>query len=89
MLKRFLAYYKPHMKIFTLDMLASLMGAVIGIVFSNRATLYGLFLGMCIGILIGSAKDKKLVWFSRGGHSHLRINNTEAYDRAIVDFFNT
>ena len=34
-----------------------------------------------------SAKDKKLVWFSKGGHSHLRINNTDAYDRAIIDFF--
>ena len=34
-----------------------------------------------------AAKDKKLVWFSKGGHSHLRINNTEAYDQAIIDFF--
>jgi len=34
-----------------------------------------------------SAKDKKLVWFERGGHSHLRINNTEKYDQAIIDFF--
>ena len=34
-----------------------------------------------------SARDKKLVWFDKGGHSHLRINNTEAYDRAIIDFF--
>lgn len=34
-----------------------------------------------------SAKDKKLVWFSKGGHSHLRINNTEEYDNAIIDFF--
>ena len=34
-----------------------------------------------------AAQDKKLVWFNRGGHSHLRINNTEAYDRAIIDFF--
>ncbi len=33
-----------------------------------------------------SSQDKKLIWFSRGGHSHLRINNTEAYDRAIIDF---
>ena len=33
-----------------------------------------------------TAGDKKLVWFDRGGHSHLRINNTEAYDKAIVDF---
>ena len=33
------------------------------------------------------AKDKKLVWFDRGGHSHLRINNTEKYDQAIIDFF--
>ena len=33
MLKRFVAYYKPHMKIFTLDMLASLTIALIGIVY--------------------------------------------------------
>jgi pimeloyl-ACP methyl ester carboxylesterase len=33
------------------------------------------------------AEDKKLVWFPKGGHSHLRINNLEAYDQAIVDFF--
>lgn len=35
-----------------------------------------------------SAKDKKIVWFDKGGHSHLRINNTEKYDNAIVEFFN-
>ena len=29
---------------------------------------------------------KKLVWFDKGGHSHLRINNTEKYDTAIKDF---
>ena len=34
-----------------------------------------------------SAEDKKIVWFSKGGHSHLRINNTEKYDKAIIDFF--
>ena len=34
-----------------------------------------------------SAKDKKLVWFDKGGHSHLRINNTEKYDQSIIDFF--
>ncbi len=34
-----------------------------------------------------SAEDKKIVWFSKGGHSHLRINNTEEYDNAIIDFF--
>ncbi|MBQ8208626.1 MAG: ABC transporter ATP-binding protein [Clostridia bacterium] len=33
MLKRFLAYYKPHMKVFTLDMLASLIVSLIGIVY--------------------------------------------------------
>lgn len=33
MLKRFLAYYKPHKKIFALDMLASLAVAMIGIVY--------------------------------------------------------
>ena len=34
-----------------------------------------------------AARDKKLVWFEKGGHSHLRINNTEKYDRTIIDFF--
>ena len=33
MLKRFLAYYKPHKLIFTLDMLASLLVSLIGIVY--------------------------------------------------------
>ncbi len=31
--------------------------------------------------------DKKLVWFDEGGHSHLRINNIEKYDSAIIEFF--
>lgn len=31
-------------------------------------------------------EDKKLVWFDKGGHSHLRINNTETYDKMIIDF---
>ena len=33
MFKRFVAYYKPHMKIFTLDMLASLLISVIGMMY--------------------------------------------------------
>lgn len=34
-----------------------------------------------------SSQNKKLVWFKKGGHSHLRINNIESYDNAIIDFF--
>ena len=34
-----------------------------------------------------TAEDKKLVWFQKGGHSHLRINNTADYDNAIINFF--
>lgn len=34
-----------------------------------------------------ASQDKKLVWFEKGGHSHLRINNTQQYDQAIIDFF--
>lgn len=34
-----------------------------------------------------AATDKKLVWFEKGGHSHLRINNTQDYDNAIINFF--
>ena len=33
MLKRFLKYYKPHKKIFIFDMLASLLVALLGIVY--------------------------------------------------------
>ena len=33
-----------------------------------------------------ASKDKKLVWFDKGGHSHLRINNTEKYDNEIIKF---
>ena len=29
---------------------------------------------------------KKIVWFEKGAHSQLRVNNVEAYDRAIGDF---
>lgn len=32
--------------------------------------------------------DKKIIWFEKGGHSHLRINNVDEYDRAIVEFVN-
>ena len=35
-----------------------------------------------------SAEDKKIVWFPKGGHSHLRINDPERYDSAIGEFFN-
>ncbi len=34
-----------------------------------------------------AADDKKLVWFDKGGHSHLRINNTKEYDKQIINFF--
>ena len=34
-----------------------------------------------------AAKDKQIVWFDKGGHSHLRINNTKKYDDAIISFF--
>ena len=33
MLKRFLSYYKPHKKLFAMDMLASLCVAMIGIMY--------------------------------------------------------
>ena len=29
---------------------------------------------------------KKLVWFPKGVHSHIRIHNTEKYDETIMDF---
>ena len=32
------------------------------------------------------AAEKKLVWFGRGAHSRVRINNVERYDEAIGDF---
>lgn len=32
---------------------------------------------------------KKLVWFEKGVHSHIRINNEAAYDQAVIDFAGT
>lgn len=33
-----------------------------------------------------AAQDKTIVWFEKGGHSHLRINNMQRYDDAIESF---
>lgn len=33
-----------------------------------------------------ASADKTLVWLPKGGHSHIRINNTETYDHAIQEF---
>jgi pimeloyl-ACP methyl ester carboxylesterase len=33
-----------------------------------------------------ASAHKQLKWFSKGGHSHLRINNTEEYDNTIIEF---
>lgn len=35
-----------------------------------------------------ASKDKRIQWFDVGCHSHLRINNKDAYDKAITDFIN-
>ena len=32
--------------------------------------------------------EKRLVWFEKGAHSHIRINNLEKYDNSIKDFVN-
>ena len=32
------------------------------------------------------SKTKKIVWFEKGSHSHLRINDPEKYDEAIKDY---
>jgi pimeloyl-ACP methyl ester carboxylesterase len=34
------------------------------------------------------SKRKQMVWFDEGAHSHLRIRNLEAYDKAVTDFIN-
>lgn len=35
------------------------------------------------------SSHKKLVWFDKGSHSHLRINNTEKYDNEIKEYIKT
>ena len=35
----------------------------------------------------GSSR-KPMIWFDEGAHSHLRIRNLEAYDKAVTDFVN-
>ena len=32
------------------------------------------------------SKTKKIVWLPKGGHSHLRVNNTKEYDAAIKEY---
>ena len=32
------------------------------------------------------SKNKEIVWFDHGAHSHIRINNTEKYDNSIKEF---
>ncbi len=36
-----------------------------------------------------TSKNKKIVWFDKGSHSHLRINNEAEYDRVIKEFVAT
>ena len=33
-----------------------------------------------------ASKDKEIAWFPHGEHSHVRINQTEGYDEAIIKF---
>lgn len=33
------------------------------------------------------SQNKKIVWFDKGLHSHVRINNHQTYDKTITDFF--
>ncbi|MBR3838466.1 MAG: hypothetical protein IKJ75_01905 [Clostridia bacterium] len=33
-----------------------------------------------------ASSDKHLVWFDKGAHSHVRINNEEKYDEAVLNF---
>ena len=35
-----------------------------------------------------ASKEKPMVWFDEGAHSHLRIRNLKAYDKAVSDFVN-
>ena len=56
MLKRFLAYYKPHKKIFILDMLASLMVAL-------TAILYPIVTRTMLNDLIPDRKYKMIIFF--------------------------
>lgn len=34
------------------------------------------------------SENKHIEWFDKGGHSKVRINNIEKYDKTIVDFYN-
>ena len=33
-----------------------------------------------------ASEDKVIAWFPHGEHSHVRINQTEGYDEAIINF---
>ena len=56
MLKRFLSYYKPHKKIFILDMLASLLVSLVGVV-------YPIVTRKMLNDLIPNREYRAVVWF--------------------------
>ena len=33
-----------------------------------------------------ASNDKQIVWFPKGGHSHIRLNNIDLYDSAVKEF---
>ena len=56
MLKRFISYYRPHRVMFALDMLASLLVALIGVV-------YPMITRAMLNDLIPNRKYRLIVWF--------------------------
>ena len=32
------------------------------------------------------SENKHIVWFEKGGHSHIRVNNPELYDNSVLEF---
>ena len=67
MFKRFIAYYKPHKKIFALDMLASLSVALIGVLYPmmTRQMLNDLIPGRKYGMIIFFGLSLLGVYFIR------------------------
>ncbi|MBQ8344764.1 MAG: ABC transporter ATP-binding protein [Clostridia bacterium] len=77
MLRRFLSYYRPHKKLLALDMLASLLVSVIGMV-------YPIVTNLMLNDLIPNQKYKAIVW---AGLSLLALYAARMAMRYFVQYY--
>ncbi|MFA5283924.1 MAG: alpha/beta hydrolase, partial [Bacilli bacterium] len=52
----------------------------------SRVDVFSLPKNLALIVEASPSVNKTVVWFEKGGHSHIRINNEEKYDETILSF---